>query len=33
MSVLLVEDENNFGKNLSELFFDKNDVLEFNFDF
>lgn len=33
MSVVLLDDENNFGKNISEMFFNKNDILEFDFDF
>jgi len=33
ISVILVTDMNNFWKKISELFFDKNDIEEFNFDF
>ncbi len=33
MSTILVNDENNFGKNMSDVFFDPNDIAEFNFDF
>jgi len=33
LSIILVEDKNNYGKNISELFFDKNDILDFEFDF
>jgi hypothetical protein len=33
MSTILVTDENNFWKNISELFFDKNDISEFDFTF
>jgi len=33
MSTILVTDENNFWKNISELHFDKNDIAEFDFTF
>jgi len=33
MSTILVTDENNFWKNMSEVIFDKNDIAEFDFTF
>jgi hypothetical protein len=33
VSTILLTDENNFGKNISDIPFDPNEIAEFNFDF